>query len=362
MMQDLAIEKLMDIEPTPCNPRNSEGAILELADGRLMLAYSRFTGGAWDDDSADIAARFSYDRGKTWDAHDVILIPNEGEENIMSVSLLRLEKGEIALFYIVRNSPADSRLCMRKSYDEGKTWGDKTLCIPHDGYFVVNNDRVIRLAGGRLVVPTAFHPLNGSTMDDLDLRGHCTCCYSDDTGITWHAGGTELAAPGSVISVHPDSLGRTVTDGVFQEPGVVELKDGRLMMWMRTNMGCQYRSYSTDGGETWSEAEPSDLISPVSPASIKRIPSTGDLLVLYNDHSGRFPFAENDGRAPLVSAISKDDGVTWQNHRLVESDLSGWYCYSLISFVGYEAILGYCVHGLNSLRLSSVPIEWFYIE
>ena len=69
-----------------------------------------------------------------------------------------------------------------------------------------------------------------------------------------------------------DSAGGRVT---VQEPGVVELRDGRLMMYCRSNGGSQYVSHSQDGGETWSPLGPSRIISPLSPASIKRIPQTG---------------------------------------------------------------------------------------
>ena len=48
------------------------------------------------------------------------------------------------------------------------------------------------------------------------------------------------------------------------------------MMLSRTDLGSQYRSYSADGGETWTPAEPTGIKSPLSPASIERIPSTGD--------------------------------------------------------------------------------------
>jgi Neuraminidase (sialidase) len=219
----------------------------------------------------------------------------------------------------------------------------------------------VQLSNGRLIFPAAYHPNAGNDLSGLDLNGRCTCFYSDDSGATWKPGETILTAPESAVSRHPDYAGKVVTDGVFQEPGLVELSDGRLMMWMRTNLGCQYKSYSSDGGITWTAAEPSDLICPLGPASIKRIPSTGDLLVLYNDHSGRFPY-DKVRRVPLVSAISKDDGATWQNHRLVESDLSGWYCYTLISFVDDYAILGYCVRMLTSMRLTRIPISWFYGE
>ena len=43
------------------------------------------------------------------------------------------------------------------SADEANTWGEPTLCMADKGYYVVNNDRVIQLSGGRLVAPAAWH-------------------------------------------------------------------------------------------------------------------------------------------------------------------------------------------------------------
>ena len=87
------VRTLMVIEPAPGNPRNSEGDIIELKDGRLVLAYSRFTGGGHDDSTAHISKRVSADGGKTWTA-DEVLVPNEGTQNVMSVTLRRLPCGE----------------------------------------------------------------------------------------------------------------------------------------------------------------------------------------------------------------------------------------------------------------------------
>ena len=55
-------------------------------------------------------------------------------------------------------------------------------------------------------------------------------------------------------------------------------------MYIRTNAGVQYFSYSQDQGETWSPVQPGNLKSPLSPASIERIPSTGDLLAVWNNN------------------------------------------------------------------------------
>jgi hypothetical protein len=60
------------------------------------------------------------------------------------------------------------------------------------------------------------------------------------------------------------------------------------------------------------------LASPPAPLAIKRIPSTGDLLVVWQQVSN-WEGMIGLYRHRLSCAISKDDGVTWQNHRNLES-------------------------------------------
>jgi len=344
-------QSVTDIEPSADNPRNSEGSIIELNDGRLFLAYSHFYGGHADDSPAYIAGRYSADGGRTWDAVDTTVVQNEGQQNVMSVSLLRLKSGEIAMFYEIKHSPGDCRLYMRESRDETRTWSEKVCCIPNDGYFVINNDRPVQLSTGRVVVPAAHHPCPDGTWHTWSSRATSTCFFSDDGGNTWNQSSSVLEAPAESRSG-------------LQEPGILEMKDGFLMMWTRTDLGCQYISYSFDCGNSWEEPRASELMSPCSPASIKRVPSTGDLLCVYNDHSGRFPYPEGK-RTPLVAALSSDGGATWKHHRLIEDDPDGWYCYTSITFVEDAVLLSYCagdsrVGGLNRLRIRRIPCEWLY--
>jgi len=345
------IERVLRLEPGKDNPRNSEGAIIELKDSKLLLAFTHFYGGIEDNAAAYIAGRYSANRGETWDEKDVLILENEGKENIMSVSLLRLSTGELAIFYMIKNGWNDCKLYMRRSHNDGMSWEERVQCITDEGYFVVNNDRVIQVSNDRIIVPTAYHSCIDGTYKTWNHRGVAMCFFSEDNGKSWRKCKTELEAP-------PHSKAG------LQEPGVVELKDGSLMMWMRTDMGSQYISYSYDRGDTWSEVRPSQLISPLSPASIKRIPSTGDLLCIYNDHSGKFPY-EIGKRTPLVSAISRDEGKTWENHKIIESDPDGWYCYTSIAFIDDNVILGYCagnrsINGLSVLQITCINLEWFY--
>ncbi len=353
MREMAAPEVSLELNPGPENPRNSEGAIAELADGRLLLAYTRFYAGCADYAPAEIACRFSPDFGATWDDEDRIIVANEGESNVMSVSLLRLAGGGLGLFYLVKNSWGDCMLYLRKSFDEGRTWGERTCCVPDPGYYVVNNDRVIQLSTGRLIVPAAWHHCVDGTRETHSSQAKAMAFFSDDEGETWRRSESVLE-----VAIPDDVAG-------FQEPGVVELRDHSVLMWMRTDLGSQYMSHSHDGGVTWSEPCPSKLMSPLSPASIKRITSTGDLLCVYNDHSGKFPYNASEDRTPLVTAISSDEGRTWRNHRPLETDLDGCYCYTSMTFVGDQVLLSYCagdsrVGGLNRLRVRGFNVDWLY--
>jgi hypothetical protein len=87
----------------------------------LLFIYTHFTGGTSDHAGALLAGRYSEDGGATWTRNDVTIIPNEGRQNVMSVSPLRLRDGRIALFYLRKNSLSDCRPVVRFSRDDSKT-------------------------------------------------------------------------------------------------------------------------------------------------------------------------------------------------------------------------------------------------
>lgn len=338
------------LAPGEDNPRNSEGDFIRLKDGRLLFVYTHFTGrSANDAASAYLASRVSGDGGRTWSKRDEIVVPaGEGRQNIMSVSLLRLRDGRIALFYLVKNSDRDCRMVMRTSNDEAKTWGEPTLCMPEAGYFVVNNNRAVQLKDGRILLPAARHDWATDK-----ARGKAVCFYSDDAGRTWRRSRKTLEAPDNSRSG-------------LQEPLVVELKDHRLMMLCRTDLGCQYRSYSSDRGDTWSPAEPTDLASPLSPASVARIPSTGDLMLVWNDHAKIAPRLRGR-RTPLTVAVSRDEGQTWTRRHTLYDDPQGWYCYTAITFMDERVLLAHCAgqqtrgaSGLATTVITAFDVDWLY--
>ncbi|MGD9497841.1 MAG: sialidase family protein [Armatimonadota bacterium] len=330
---------------TPENPRNTEGDIVVLRDGRLLLAWSDFYAGEMPDAApARISAMISDDGGRTW-GERFTLQENIGGQNVMSVSLLRLQSGDILFFFLQKNSDTDLQALMRRSADDGRTWSEPVRCTDGAGYYVVNNARVIQLGSGRLVLPAAWYD---------DIRGEeasavSQAWLSDDEGRTWRRSESEIRLP---------------LRGAM-EPGVVELRDGRILMIIRTQLGQIYRAFSADAGATWTEAEPMGIGAPVAPSTIARIPSTGDLLLIWNDCFRAGPDAPAV-RTPLTAAISADEGATWRHVRDLETDPDRWYAYTSITFVGERVLLTYWVDEhfsqprLLHLKLRSLPVSWFY--
>lgn len=314
----------LQLKPGEDNPRNSEGDFVTLKDGSILFIYTRYTGSSTSDHApANLAARKSKDNGKTWTDSDQIIVTNEGGMNVMSVSLLRLQNGNIALFYLLKNSEKDCIPVMRISKDEAETWGDPTPCIADkQGYFVLNNNRVIQLKNGRLLMAVALHNTPNGTWNN---KATIFSYYSDDNGVSWKSS-----------SSVPDA-----TKIITQEPGLVALKDGKIMMFIRASGGVQQLSYSSDKGETWSSIVNSTINSPLSPASISRIPKTGDLLLVWNNNDGNIPEIKGM-RTPLSIAISKDEGKTWLHMKNIETDPDGWYCYMAIHFTNKDVLIGYC--------------------
>ncbi|HVR86668.1 MAG TPA: sialidase family protein, partial [Planctomycetota bacterium] len=290
---------------------------------------------------------YSGDRGKTWSQRYEPVVVNEGQQNVMSVSLLRLSESEIAMFYLRKNGPADCVPVMRISREDGRNWSESVSCVTEGGYYVMSNHRAVLLKSGRILLPLARHARGGANRTP---RGTFLCSYSDNGGRTWKHS-AELEGPPASRSG-------------LQEPAVIELKDGSLMMLARTDQGSQFRSTSKDGGATWSPAEASNILSPPSPASIARIPSTGDLILVWNDHEN-VDEAHRSKRTPFCVAISRDEGKTWEKKKTLDDDPDGWFCYTAIEFVGDRVLLAHCagdskVGHLTRTRITSFDLSWLY--
>ncbi len=330
------------------NPRNSEGSFLPLADGRIAFAYSRYHADSADDHAdCNICAIYSYDNGETWDTEHVqtlVEASEYGEKNVMSVTLARMNNGDIGLFYLLKHPGLTSDYILRRYKDDFEHPCGEALCLPHGypGYFVVNNDRVARLSDGSWVVPAAKHPSSINYMPDgreiYDGRASAVFFVSRDDGFTW-----SLSWPVLQLT---DSYSCTG----LQEPGLVELPGGVLYSYFRTDRMYQYESVSIDGGEHWFNPQPSRFTSPASPMLIKRNPHSGKYYVVWNptpEYNLRPRSAIwTGGRTPLVMAES-DDGVRFSDPVVLEDDPTRGFCYPAMYFLDEKTILmSYCSGGI----------------
>ena len=299
-------------ETGPGNLRNSEGAVIELRDGRLLLAYSHFYADADDFGAGDIRGKTSRDGGRTW-SKPFLIQPNSARYNTGRLSLFRLpaisdgyvtRPDLLGLVSVDTNDFYHNRILLRTSIDEGLSWSSPVQINDTGtlGHICQRGDTVLVLRGGRILVP-AYGMFGGLCASFL--------YSSDDRGNTWRRSRGE-------ISLELSEEGRKIGNADFEEPAVVELRDGRLFCVGRTRMGQLYQSRSDDGGLTWSGPTPTGLASSYSPASLKTIPTTGDILCVWNQVSGQ-EIADGLGRMRLSCAVSRDDGETWEHFQNIES-------------------------------------------
>jgi sialidase-1 len=344
------------------HPRHSEAAVIELKDGSLFIAWQQYNPGhKGDSDFAPnhILSRVSQDGGRTWGDERMLVRTGPDEINVYSAGLVRLPSGEIVLSFM-RNYkfakagdhdyPPSAAECWA-SADEGQTWQPRGV-IWKEMQAQFASSTLKRLSTGRLVVPISA---------DVGKKGgqhwQAGAAYSDDGGKTWRVSGKLAEVP---------------RRGAM-EPQIEELKDKRLLMVMRTQMGAIWRSHSADGGQTWSPGESTGIEAPESCPNLTRIPSTGDLLLIYNPVHDPKWVSHGGKRTPLAAAVSKDDGRTWSKPRAVETDPDHAFTNPGTAFTrSGKAVVNYWTSKYTpkgyigderiSLKLAIIDVGWFYAK
>jgi len=313
--------------------RGMNGDIAVRQDGTLLMSYTRREG---------IVTQTSADVGRTW-SDETVLFPNPpGQGRYCHPSFLRLDGDGLLISYIYNagTTPYFGHNYYRRSADDGRTWGDQLLLTPQGGYVIVHNDKLRRLQDGRIVAPAEYKKDRPDSADHSDYAS--LVFYSDTEGYSWWAADND-------IDVLPHES---------QEPHVVELRDGRLLLLFRTYSGCVGRSYSSDRGQSWTPGEllwDLPMSKRASAVTVDRIPSTGDLLLVRCTGEGG---EENRCRTPFVSAISQDEGLTWERERVIAGDSEDDYGYQSITFVDDLVLITY--HARDGLHLARTPVDWLY--
>ncbi len=261
----------------------------------------------------------SHDAGISWSRPRLFMNRGEAIQSESHVlGLRRLRSGKVALMYGRRqrvNNYHRQEIFFRTSDDDGQTWSPENSVtpLPGDDLYALHGS-LVELSSGRLILPAYTHfsheyigrPRNaGDTW--LPHYNATHMLISDDEGVTWE--------PTNGLYLWKDfGHGGIASCG---EACLAETKDGRLLMLARTTNMRALRSYSDDGGETWTYVELTDLSSSDAPIRLTRIPKSGDLLIVWNQATASEQ-RSGYGYSRLSCAVSKDSGKSWEHFRTLE--------------------------------------------
>jgi hypothetical protein len=352
-------------------PHNWAGHLLFLGGDKVMVTCSReYNIGTRLNPVPMIAYRGVIIEGEQIGAEFDAGFGDKGE-NISSPTYIRNEDGSVTVYYYAsihedRDNEFGRCLIKRRDSNDCKKWSKPIIINPAEDEQIVGDiqGRVIGLRSGRVVIPTYI----GGRKEDGKTLDASTVFLSDDRGKTFRKIKQNLVILDKIPS---EIFGEEDLVDYASEPSVVEKKDGALFMLLRTCKGRAYYSESNDEGETWSEPKPTELRASWASVTVVRIPTTDDLLAIYNNTID--PIAEGNrmARYPLTAAISKDGGKTWGNYRNLETKSTRQYQHVSIDFKGDEAHLVYMERTVDMYpdtntsprswtRYRRMQIGWFY--
>jgi hypothetical protein len=264
---------------------------------------------------------FSRDQGFTWESKPVP--PGQlgaDARSPVSGEYLRLQTKSDGVYVIKTKGGIDGEWTMRRVW-ETPIRGPE-LNLTRSLVFIHNGRR-------------ALSPWSTMRRFGPDFRYQVGTLYSDDDGETWQHSNL-IEAPAH----EPNERDKSVRwQNGATEPTVIDLKDGRVWMLIRTSLDYHYQAFSADGGATWGAPEPSPFYGTITDPTIGRL-RDGRLLFLWNNTTPLPEFPKNEFTAPFITqsasdgsgedmftnrdalhgAISDDDGKTWRGFREVLLD------------------------------------------
>ena len=304
-----------------------------LLPGETLAAYflqHRGPGLPQTEDVQKMRVRTSSDHGRTWgEPQEIFALPHEAG-GFGYFERLADKDGEVHFFLLCDANTGVVRMRERtgtqpaveplgrqsldvwyvRSTEQRTKWSEpKPIWKGRAG----DLQSVIQLKDGRLILPLSYlvprsWGSRGEGFSAFTYMGQfdTTVLYSDDGGTSWTKSSSVLRTPTPNLSAY----------GAV-EPVAIELKDGRVWMLLRTQLGRFWESFSSDRGATWSAAQPTAIISSDSPAGLVRLPDERILMIWNN--CLRYPYAQG-ARNVLHAAVSGDEGHTWHGYREIARD------------------------------------------
>ncbi|MEN6532533.1 MAG: sialidase family protein [Bryobacteraceae bacterium] len=287
-----------------------DGSLVAFAEGRKE---NQSDPGGGD---IDLVCKRSTDLGATWSALTVLDDPGEKWSASNPTPVVDRSNGRVWIAfnrwetgYGTNNSKPGTANCqtwLRYSDDNGRTWSQpiditrSARDFDNWGAMFTGPGGAIQTRGGRLLIPGTMKPDTEYVWAAAgDFRGKISflrayAVYSDDHGKTWQRG----------------ALVRAISD----ENQFVELADGTLLMDARQSAGDRrWFIASPDGGQTWAEPRPGEVVTPVA-TGLERFPASGDgkgrSCILWTGPAG-------PGRQKLVLRVSYDEAKTFPEERLI---------------------------------------------
>ncbi len=254
--------------------------------GRLWATW--YTGiTASEDQNNYVVLATSGDMGETWKEVLVVDPDREGPVRVYDPELWVDPTGKLWLFWaqtIGHDGTVAGVWCLTttNSGNENAKWSDPERLT--DGVMMC---KPVVLSSGEWVLPA-------STWRKTDNSARLI--VSKNKGKSWKLKGAAHV---------PEA------DRAYDEHMIVEKKDGRLWMLVRTKYGIG-ESYSSDKGKTWEPLQRSSIEHPSARFFIRRLQSGNLLLVKHG------PISVRTGRSHLMAFISEDDGETWSNGLLLD--------------------------------------------
>ena len=283
------IDKHIQIHPQArWLPSRYQGPFVTRGDGSVLCLDKRH-------------ALVSSDDGKTWKRHALF----KDTERFLARperAIVRTRNGVVVFAFMNEKEKHLDRKDWRNSYlpvyvtrslDDGLTWEAPRKI--QDGWCGAVRT-IVELESGRLVLPCQV----GITTETA-IRHVAHSFVSDDEGKTWKRSNTiDLGGKGS----HAGAM----------EPTIVELKDGRLYMLIRTSLPWEdkiwfWEASSSDGGLTWDHVHNSGILASTCCGALARLQSDRIVLLWNRPEEGK-PYNRHT-RAELAAAFSLDECRTW---------------------------------------------------
>ena len=335
-----------------------EQAVVVTKSGLVIMIGQGRNKSRWSDRSGqDLVCKSSTDGGKTWTG--ARLVASHGLKSICpSAAVYDRNTGRIHVLYnlfmwdftkVPKNVKGEvgdmnCRQFTVTSDDEGRTWSKpreiSDMAGTKGAVMVVGSGEGIQLAHGahkgRLIVAGG----------DFYKGKKVLCYYSDDAGETWKRSKT---------------VPWTGEMAWASESKVAELPDGTLVLNSRTfvrdgsKQRLRTRSFSTDGGITWSKLENDPALKTVSCngslIAVKHARGAGGAILLCSVPVG-------PGRTHGTVYVSLDGGKTWPVKKLV---VPGTFAYSsLIEMPDGRIGLFYETDQYRKIQVVRFSTDWLF--